>query len=51
MEGLVDGFVTYFEGLVSRINQYLMCTAYDIYIGMNEHGWKLSKWECLRGKG
>ena len=51
MAGLVDGFGRDFEGLVPKMNQYLMCTIHDIYIGMNEPGWKVSNWECLSGRG
>ena len=47
----LTGFGRDFEGLVPKMNQYLMCTIHDIYIGMNEPGWKVSKWECLRGRG
>ena len=40
--GLVDGFGRDFDGVVPKMNQYLMCTIHDIYIGMNEPGWKVS---------
>ena len=42
MAGLVDGFGRDFDGVVPKMNQYLMCTIHDIYIGMNEPGWKVS---------
>ena len=42
MAGLVDRFGRDSEGLVLKMNQYLMCKIHDIYIGMNEPGWKVS---------
>ena len=51
MAGLVDGFGRDFDGRLPKMNQYLMCAIHDIYIGMDEHGWKVSKWECLSGRG
>ena len=40
--GLVGGFGRDFEALVPKMNQYLLCTIHDIYIGMNEASWKVS---------
>ena len=37
--GLVGGFESDFEALVPKMNQYLLCTIHDIYIGMND-GWR-----------
>ena len=42
MAGLVDGFGRDFDGRLPKMNQHLMCTIHDIYIGMNEPGWKVS---------
>ena len=42
MTGLVDGFGRDFDCRLPKMNPYLMCIIHDIYIGMNEPGWKVS---------